>query len=76
MNKTFKKVYIVGYTIFFTKFNVLNTPQFGFRESHSTTLALSELVESALSSLDEGNAVCAVLLDLSNAFESVDKKKS
>ena len=38
-------------------------------------LALSEFVESTLSSFDKGNAVCAVLLDLSNVFDCVDKKK-
>ena len=58
---------------FFTKFNILNSPQFGFREGHSTTLALSEFVENTLSSFDKGNAVCSVLLDLSMAFDCVDR---
>ena len=31
-------------------------------------------MESALSSFDDGNAVCAVLLDLSKAFDCVDRK--
>ena len=31
-------------------------------------------MENTLSSSDQGNAVCVVLLDLSNAFGCVDKK--
>ena len=38
--------------------NILNSSQFGFREEHSTTLALSELEESTLSLFDKGDAVC------------------
>ena len=74
INKIIEKTIYCRLYNFFTKFNVLNTSQFGFREGHSTTLALSEFVESTLSSFDEGNAVCAVLLDLSKAFDCVDRK--
>ena len=34
---------------------------------------MSEFVEGVLSNIDKGNAVCAVLLDLSKAFDSVDR---
>ena len=40
---------------------------------NSTTLALSEFVESVMFKFDESEAVCAVLLDLSKAFDSVDR---
>ena len=59
---------------FFSKFNILNSSQFGFREGYSTILALSELVESTLNSFNKGNAVCAVLIDLSKTFDYVDRK--
>ena len=36
-------------------------------------MALSEFVEGVLSNFDKGNAVCAVFLDLSKAFDSVDR---
>ena len=59
---------------FFTKNNILNSSQFGFREGHSTTMALSEFVEGVLKKFDKGEAVCAVLLDLSKAFDTVDRR--
>ena len=74
INKIIEKAIYSRLYKFFTKFNILNSSQFGFREGHSTTLALSEFVESILSSFDKGNAVCAVLLDLSKAFDCVDRK--
>ena len=52
----------------------MNSYQFGFREGYSTTFALSEFVESTLFSFDKGNAFCTVLLDLSQAFDWVDRK--
>ena len=58
---------------FFGKIIIFNSSQFDFREEYSTTLALSEFVESTLTSFDKGNAVCAVLLDKSKAFDYVDK---
>ena len=36
---------------FFTKFNILNNSQFGFKEGHSTTLAISEFFESTTTSV-------------------------
>ena len=55
-------------------YSILNSSQFGFREGYSTTLAVSEFVESTLNSFDKGNATCAVLLDISKAFDCVDRK--
>ena len=69
-----KKLYVVVYIIFFNKFNIFNSSQFGFSEGHYTFLALSEFVESTISSFNKGNAVCAVLLDLSKVFECVNRK--
>ena len=74
LNKIIEKVIYNRLYSFFSKYNVLNCSQFGFREGHSTTLALSEFVEGVLSEFDEGNATCAVFLDLSKAFDSVDRK--
>ena len=38
-------------------------------------MALSEFVEGVLSNFEKGNAVCAVFLDSSKAFNSVDRNK-
>ena len=37
-------------------------------------MALSEFVEGVLNRFDKGEAVCAVLLDLSKAFDTVDRR--
>ena len=60
---------------FYTKYNTLNNSQFGFRESHSPTTTLSEFVEGVLSTFDNGDAICAVLLYLSKAFDCLEKFK-
>ena len=36
-------------------------------------MAFFKFVEGVLSNFDKGNAVCAVFLDLSKAFDSVDR---
>ena len=43
INKIIEKLYIVV---------IVNSSQFGFRQGHYTTLAVSEFVESTLSSFD------------------------
>ena len=45
----------------------------GFREGRSTTLALSKFVESVMSTFDNCESIYAVLLDVSKAFDCVDK---
>ena len=37
-------------------------------------MVLSEFVEGVLNRFDKGEAACAVLLDLSKSFDSVDRK--
>ena len=74
LNKIIEKVIYNRLYSFFTKNNILNSSQFGFREGHSTTMALSEFVEGVLKKFDKGEAVCAVLLDLSKAFDTVDRR--
>ena len=51
---------------FFCKF------QFGFRKSHSTTLALIELIDKLLLNLDIGNKSIGTFLDLQKAFDTVN----
>ena len=46
--------------------------QFGFRERHSTQQAIITLVEKITSSLDNGDIVIGVFLDLKKAFDTVD----
>ena len=49
---------------FLKKHKILYKLQFGFRESHSTALALAEALNTIYTSLNEGNFVLGVFLDL------------
>ena len=53
-------------------YNVLSNNQFGFRRGNSTTLAIADVYENLTLSMDNGQATCAVLLDLAKAFDSVN----
>ena len=46
--------------------------QFGFRKIHSTQHAINTLVDRITSSLDSGDLVIGVFLDLKRAFDTVD----
>lgn len=51
---------------------LLHPQQFGFRQKHSTETANCFLLEQIKGSLDKGNVVGAVFLDLKKAFDTVD----
>ena len=57
---------------FIVKYNVLYQLQFGFREQHSTSLALSYLVDKVSNSLNDNMHTLGVFLDFSKAFDTVD----
>ena len=54
--------------------NILYKYQFGFRQKHSTQQAIITLVNKISSSLDTGDLVIGVFLDLKKAFDTVDHK--
>ena len=74
INKIFEKVFYSRLISFLDKNNIINENQFGFRHGYSTTMAVAEFYEKILKSLDSDKMTCAVLLDLSKAFDSVDRK--
>ena len=51
---------------------VLCERQFGFRDNHSTTHALSAITEKIRRAGDSGNFACWVFLDLQKAFDTVN----
>ena len=57
---------------FLNEHEILYEYQFGFRESYSTTLAITEIVENLLTELQNGKLVAGIYLDLSKAFDTVD----
>ena len=52
--------------------NIISSAQSGFRECHSTTTALTRIVDDLLQASDEDKASCLILLDYSKAFDTMD----
>ena len=47
---------------FLLKYKVINKYQFGFRKGHSTTLALTEVMDEIYKNLDKNNQVMEFIL--------------
>ena len=71
-SKILEKIMYKRLLSFLTRNNVLYNNQFGFRQSHSTHLALLEITDRIYQSLDDGKFLLALYLDLSKAFDTVD----
>ena len=65
------KNYIRIYS-YLTRFNLLSDHQFGFRKNYSPTLAINNLYDEFLISIDQGLYSCGIFVDLSKAFDSVN----
>ena len=57
---------------FLDRYNILYQNQFGFRQKHSSHHALITLVDKITKSLDHGDIVIGIFLDLKKAFDTVD----
>ena len=53
-------------------FSFLNNSQFGFRKMHSTYMALMNLMNRLIISLENDEYVLGIYLDFSKAFDTVD----
>ena len=73
LNKIVEKVIYPRLYKFFEKYNIISDKQFGFRKGLSTTMATTEFLENILGSLDQGKATCAMFVDLSKAFDCVER---
>ena len=72
MSKIFEKVIIEPLSTYFE--NILTPYVSGFRRQHSCETVLVRMVENVKKALDEGKVVCAVLIDLSKAFDCLPHK--
>ena len=71
-SKIFEKLMYNIVNNFLYKNEVMYKYQFGFRKIHSTQHAIITLVDRITSSLDSGDLVIGVFLDLKKAFDTVD----
>ncbi len=70
-DKLLEKIMYKRLINFFNKYELLYKYQFGFRTSHSTSLALIDVIDNVYEELDAGNHVVGVFLDLKKAFDTV-----
>ena len=73
-DKLLEKLMLNRLNPFLNKNNILYKYQFGFRKNHATTHALTEVIDYIYKSLDEGNYVFGIYIDLKKAFDTVEHK--
>ena len=56
---------------FLHKHKIFYKYQFGFKKNHATTNAITEVTDYIYKSLDEGNYVFGIYIDLKKAFDTV-----
>ena len=56
------------------KFSILSPDQYGFQKNRSTAMAIYDVIENQIKNKDIGKYTCAIYLDLSKAFDTVDFK--
>ena len=57
---------------FLNLYNILYSKQFGFRNNHSTALALIDLINNISSAIDRNETTLGIFLDLSKVFDTIN----
>ena len=71
-SKILEKIYYKKMISFIEKNNILSNSQYGFREKHSTSHAISEVVELITDALESKKYSVALFIDLKKAFDTLD----
>ena len=71
-SKVYGKLMYNSLVSYFDKYNILYQNQFGFRQGHSSHHALITLVNKITQSLDSGDMVIGIFLDLKKALDTVN----
>ncbi len=72
LSKLLEKVVHKRLYEYLIKYDILNKSQYGFRNSHSTTDAITELASHILQNYDKREFTLSVFLDLSKAFDTIN----
>ena len=71
-SKILEKLFDSRLTNFVNKHNILNSSQYGFRNSRCTAMALLNLMENLGNASDKNLVTLGVLIDLKKVFDTVD----
>ena len=72
LSKLFEKVLYDRVYSYLTEHNLIDQRQYGFRENHSTELAITTIYDELLRNFDSKLITCSLFLDLSKAFDYCD----
>ena len=71
-NRIFEKLIYKRLIVFIDKHDLFFESQYGFRKKYSTQHAILDIISTIQSNLDQKLFSCAIFLDLSKAFDTVD----
>ena len=74
MSKIIERVMHSQLYAFLNDNNLITEQQYGFRSNHSTELATLKLTDTIMYELDNSHIPCAIFLDLSKAFDTLNYK--
>ena len=74
LSKILEKIMLHRLTKFLTKHNILFERQFGFQENKSTELAIIDITNKIIDSLENKEFACCIFQDFAKAFDTVDHK--
>ena len=74
LSKLFEKIIYHRVYPYLTEHNLIDKRQYGFRENHSTELAITSIYDELLSNFDNKVITCSLFLDLLKAFDCCDQE--